>query len=192
VYAWGGNEYNQCALESDQRGGAGRDVCMPVPILQDLKVRQVGSPPSRLAGCHPAAADIADARRRTRAERAPRLLPRLPRLALVQVAAGGMHSMALAEDGTVWAWGQPLCDYTNNSQRLPAPIPFFGTSNKIAKVSAGAFHNLALQVRAAGQRGPPCSTRSSSGHSPYFARGNAITHIPHYVDEPNLAEVRLY
>jgi alpha-tubulin suppressor-like RCC1 family protein len=43
VYAFGGNEYNQCALQRDSRERAERDVCVPTQILPSLKVRQVAA-----------------------------------------------------------------------------------------------------------------------------------------------------
>mmetsp|Transcript_27994 Transcript_27994/g.61263 ORF Transcript_27994/g.61263 Transcript_27994/m.61263 type:complete len:471 (-) Transcript_27994:159-1571(-) len=101
VYAWGGNEYTQCAVEQtaldkEER----RDVCLPIPILPMLKVQQV--------------------------------------------AAGGMHSLALTQDGEVWTWGQPLCNFKHAQSRLPAPVPL-PSSRRVKKIAAGAFHNAAVQ-----------------------------------------------
>eukprot|EP00854_Cymbomonas_tetramitiformis_P016355 gene16355-19412_t len=65
-------------------------------------------------------------------------------LKITQVAAGGMHSMALTDEGHVWTWGQPLCDFTNVSQRRPSRL-IYPEVGIIKKVAAGAFHNLALR-----------------------------------------------
>lgn len=44
----------------------------------------------------------------------------------------------------MWAWGQPLCDFKNVQQRLPAPV-MLTSASKVTKVAAGAFHNMAMQ-----------------------------------------------
>jgi len=54
---------------------------------------------------------------------------------VVQVAAGGFHSLALESDGTVVGWG-----FDGDGQ---ATIPV-GLSN-VVQVAAGAFHSLALE-----------------------------------------------
>ena len=72
-------------------------------------------------------------------------------LRVTQVAAGLAHSLALAEDGTVWAWGLggsgQLGDGDTESRYLPVqvtksyfddgPLPVFTT------ISAGSMHSLA-------------------------------------------------
>lgn len=54
----------------------------------------------------------------------------------VEIAAGGFHSLALRQDGTVVAWGDNNFGQTN----VPA-----GLSNVIA-VAAGYYHSIALQA----------------------------------------------
>lgn len=65
----------------------------------------------------------------------------LPRLKICQVAAGGMHSLALTVHGEVWQWGQPLREYFSEETRRPAKIEGI---KDVKKVAAGAFHNLAV------------------------------------------------
>lgn len=72
----------------------------------------------------------------------------LPTLRVCQVAAGGMHSLALSESGEVWAWGQPLTGWGASAesnlfgaQRAAARVD--GAASCV-RVAAGAFHNLAL------------------------------------------------
>ncbi|MCA1684128.1 MAG: hypothetical protein LC708_03260, partial [Actinobacteria bacterium] len=74
------------------------------------------------------------------------------------VAAGGYHSLALKNDGTVWAWGENFCGelgngktYTNNgsvsSKDLspPAAVKVLGLDNtQVVAVAAGRGHSLAL------------------------------------------------
>lgn len=92
VYAWGGNEYNQCAVDAAQR-----DVVLPTRCVPDLRV--------------------------------------------CQVAAGGMHSLALTESGQIWMWGEPWGDFSMTIDRSPRRID---TTSSFVRIVCGAFHNLAL------------------------------------------------
>src|SRR5262249_7136597 len=64
-----------------------------------------------------------------------------------QVAAGGAHSMALANDGTVWVWGYNdggnLCLPTSVTS-CPYPIRAAALSN-ISAISCGSAFNMALR-----------------------------------------------
>jgi alpha-tubulin suppressor-like RCC1 family protein len=66
--------------------------------------------------------------------------------AVTQVAAGGLHSLALRSDGTVWAWGNnwfgQLGNGTGTASSTPVQVP--GLTGVI-QVSANAFHSLALR-----------------------------------------------
>ncbi|MCK5160783.1 MAG: hypothetical protein KAQ99_04335, partial [Candidatus Aureabacteria bacterium] len=65
---------------------------------------------------------------------------------IVAVSAGSDHSLALASDGTVWAWGEDTYgqvgdDTVGNIKDVPVnPLGLSG----IVSISAGHFHNLAL------------------------------------------------
>ena len=63
------------------------------------------------------------------------------------VAAGDYHSLALRDDGFVFAWGQGLYGQLGNSQTgnvtTPSAIPGL---NSIVAVAAGAYHTLALRA----------------------------------------------
>eukprot|EP00798_Chlamydomonas_sp_ICE-L_P002659 gene2659-17125_t len=61
----------------------------------------------------------------------------LPQLKVKMVACGGMHSLALAENGDVWTWGEPWGDFSMTVE---------GVSD-IAAIAVGAFHNMALTNR---------------------------------------------
>ena len=93
-WAWGGNEYSQCAGES-----AVRDVLEPRECMPQLRV--------------------------------------------CQVDAGGMHSVALTENGQIWTWGEQWGDFSMTINRDPRRIDETGD---FVRVSCGAFHNLALTM----------------------------------------------
>jgi alpha-tubulin suppressor-like RCC1 family protein len=64
----------------------------------------------------------------------------------VSVAAGLSHSLALREDGTLWAWGQnqhgQLGLGTNDSQNIPTQV---GNDNYWVFIAAGNWHSLAIK-----------------------------------------------
>ena len=71
----------------------------------------------------------------------------LPGVPVSSIAAGGLHSMALLNNGTVWTWGdnshgQLGYSTGGNSQNTPALVP--GLTSVIA-IGAGASHSLAIQ-----------------------------------------------
>ena len=63
-----------------------------------------------------------------------------------RLAAGETHTLAVADDGTVWAWGAnsygQLGDNTLTSRAVPAQVP--GLAGVVA-VAAGGGHSLALK-----------------------------------------------
>ena len=67
--------------------------------------------------------------------------------AIPQIAAGNGHTVALKEDGTVWAWGDnsdgQLGDGTGQSRYVPMQVA--GLTNVIA-VAAGGWHTVALKA----------------------------------------------
>ncbi|GBG62459.1 hypothetical protein CBR_g30780 [Chara braunii] len=103
AYAWGGNEYGQCAARVDKNRKADQqqsrfDVVRPMRCATQLRVRQV--------------------------------------------AAGGMHSLVLTDDGQVWTWGQPLVAMDIRTERWkPVRVP--GLEN-VMMIASGAFHCVAL------------------------------------------------
>jgi alpha-tubulin suppressor-like RCC1 family protein len=64
----------------------------------------------------------------------------------VQIAAGYYHSLAIKEDGSVWAWGYnghgELGDGTTKHKRSPVQVS--GLS-QVTKIAAGLYHSLALK-----------------------------------------------
>ncbi len=63
------------------------------------------------------------------------------------IAAGASHSLALKEDGTVWAWGSNAKGQLGNGTNTDAlsPVQVIGLTGKITAVAAGVAHSLALR-----------------------------------------------
>lgn len=63
-----------------------------------------------------------------------------------KVVGGDSHSLALNQDGTIWAWGNngngQLGDGTAVNKNTPIQVP--GLSN-VVKIAAGAYHSLAIK-----------------------------------------------
>lgn len=58
------------------------------------------------------------------------------------IAAGGLHSMALMEDGSIMAWGTAISNGTPHSSNVPVHVA--GLSGKAVAISAGFVHSVAL------------------------------------------------
>lgn len=82
---------------------------------------------------------------RTTPTAVPSLREGVVQVAVVQVAAGGAHSLAVAVDGTVWSWGDDawgqLGTSSTGGRSSPAPVP--GLTG-MRGVAAGWVHSLAL------------------------------------------------
>ena len=69
--------------------------------------------------------------------------------AIVAIAAGGHHSVALAADGTVWAWGLATVSQAQRAPGTPTPAPVpvrvAGLVN-IQAIADGGLHALALRA----------------------------------------------
>jgi alpha-tubulin suppressor-like RCC1 family protein len=70
--------------------------------------------------------------------------------AVVSIAAGGLHSLALCSDGTLAAWGYNIDGQLGNgsttNSNVPVAVNMTGAlaGKSVAAVAAGASHNLAL------------------------------------------------
>jgi alpha-tubulin suppressor-like RCC1 family protein len=106
----------------------------------------------------------------------------------VAIAAGGLHSLALASDGTVWAWGYnldgQLGDGTTTDSYEPVQVTGLGDADILA-IAAGAYHSLALDdggtvwawgLNGDGQLGNG-STNSSSTAVPVGGLPSGITDV---------------
>jgi alpha-tubulin suppressor-like RCC1 family protein len=62
------------------------------------------------------------------------------------ISAGGWHSVALKQDGTVWTWGWnddgQIGDGSNTNKTIPTQVP---NLNNVVQIAAGSYHNLALK-----------------------------------------------
>ena len=65
---------------------------------------------------------------------------------MAQVAAGGLHSLMLRSDGTVWAWGNNFFGQLGNGTvtSSSAPVQVSGLTG-VVQVAAAAYHSLALR-----------------------------------------------
>ncbi len=74
----------------------------------------------------------------------------LTNVRVMQVEAGGMHSVALSEAGHIWQWGEPWGEFEMTVHREPRRLNVgvgHGADRgnaTVVKVACGAFHNLAL------------------------------------------------
>ncbi len=73
----------------------------------------------------------------------------LPALRVCQVSAGGMHSLALTEDGSLYAFGEPWGSFSMTIDRRPHRVEVedpeeIADRGGFVAIACGAFHNLAL------------------------------------------------
>lgn len=63
------------------------------------------------------------------------------------ISAGTLHTLAIKNDGTLWAWGDntysQLGDGTGIAKNIPTRI---GSANNWSKVEAGYYHNMAIKT----------------------------------------------
>lgn len=66
---------------------------------------------------------------------------------IVSIATGGSHTLALRDDGTVWAWGRnydgQLGDGTTEHRETPVPVVDL---SEVATIAAGDDHSLAVKA----------------------------------------------
>jgi alpha-tubulin suppressor-like RCC1 family protein len=64
----------------------------------------------------------------------------------IAVAAGGLHSMALRDDGTVWTWGSNLYGALGDGTEQDAalPVQVLGLSGAVA-IAGGAYYSFAVR-----------------------------------------------
>jgi hypothetical protein len=159
VWAWGADEYGQLG-----QGGPSSGRNAPVPIANLRNIKAIGA-----GGYHALALDTQGAvstwganwygqlgsttnevcafdGRSHPCSSEPRRVPGLDR-ALANVAAGEFHSLALATDGSVWAWGLnaqgELGDGTGTNS--PRPVQVIGLGPQ-STISAGGQHSLSTSA----------------------------------------------
>jgi alpha-tubulin suppressor-like RCC1 family protein len=64
---------------------------------------------------------------------------------IVDIKAGAFHVLALAKDGTIWAWGDNEFGQLGDGTYIQRPFPVKTKGiNNIEKIACGAFHSLAI------------------------------------------------
>jgi alpha-tubulin suppressor-like RCC1 family protein len=64
-----------------------------------------------------------------------------------KVSAGGLHTLAIKIDGTLWAWGDNIAGQLGNGTTIASNIPVkIGTATNWQVISAGAEHSMAIKT----------------------------------------------
>jgi alpha-tubulin suppressor-like RCC1 family protein len=123
----------------------------------------------------------------------PQRIGALPRI--IAVAGGGIHSLALAADGIVWAWGanrsgqlgtEAVCHHPMGGCASPLPRPVRGLPPVLAIAGGGEF-SLALArdgvvwawgTNEAGQRGRDPTTTGACGPDPCSVQPLPVSGLP--------------
>ncbi|MBP7866299.1 MAG: VCBS repeat-containing protein [Acidobacteria bacterium] len=148
VWAWGANDKGQLGDGTN----VGRFTPAPVPGLPTIIAVSAGARHSLALACDGRiyAWGLNDRGQLGDSSDANRWSPvqvNAPTAAFAAIAAGGMHSVALASDGTVWTWGDNIShqlgdDGMGSRSLTPLQVPGFGDVRDIA---AGGLHTLALK-----------------------------------------------
>lgn len=152
AYAWGGNEYGQCAEEPEQKGESKvlrRDIVIPQRCAPHLQVRQVAA-----GGTHSVVLTD-DGLVWTWGQPWPpgdikqiSTPVRVQGLENVQlIAVGAFHNLALLESGEIWAWGNNEYGQlgTGDTQPRALPVPVKGLEGLVMEdIAAGGWHSMAL------------------------------------------------
>lgn len=78
----------------------------------------------------------------------PRVVARLTRIAIARIATGGLHTLALARDGTLWSWG---CNDDGalgraGAENVPGRVRGALNTVRVAAVAAGDSHSVAVEA----------------------------------------------
>ena len=103
---------------------------------------------------------------------------------IVAIAAGGSHSLALRDDGSVYAWGRGTSGQLGNgvSSGSNVPVQVSGLTNAVTKVAAGGNHSLAL-------RSDGTVVAWGSDASGQLGNGGAATNSPTPISVGGLANI---
>lgn len=152
AYAWGGNEYGQCAEQPEQKGEfkiLRRDVVIPRRCASHLRVRQVAAGGTHSVVC------TDDGHVWTWGQPwPPGDIKQISTPVRVQglenvklIAVGAFHNLALLEHGEVWAWGNNEYGQlgTGDTQPRALPVAVKGLLGLfMVDIAAGGWHSMAL------------------------------------------------
>ncbi|KAI5072492.1 hypothetical protein GOP47_0012598 [Adiantum capillus-veneris] len=152
AYAWGGNEYGQCAEEPEQKGDSKvlrRDIVIPQRCAPHLRVRQVAA-----GGTHSVVLTYDGLVWTWGQPWPPGDIKQISTPVRVQglenvrlIAVGAFHNLALLQRGEVWAWGNNEYGQlgTGDTQPRALPVPVKGLDGLIMEdIAAGGWHSMAL------------------------------------------------
>lgn len=148
--SWGSNEHGQLGAPSSQQRSSS-DVALPQRVVtvasgaehtlvvgDDGKIAAFGKNESGQLGIGAAGPDAV----------APIPLRDLDHV--IAVAAGVRHSLALKDDGTVWAWGSNAAGQLGTGSTVDSAIPVrVGAISDATAIAAGDFHSMALSTSGA-------------------------------------------
>ncbi|BBN20285.1 hypothetical protein MPTK1_8g17940 [Marchantia polymorpha subsp. ruderalis] len=151
AYAWGGNEYGQCAEEADGKTMK-RDITIPQRCAPHLRVRQVAA-----GGTHSVVltqdghvwswgqpwppGDIKQIATPVRVQGLEKVKV---------IAVGAFHNLALLESGELWAWGNNEYGQlgTGDTQPRAQPVQVKGLDGlELVDIAAGGWHSMALTAK---------------------------------------------
>jgi alpha-tubulin suppressor-like RCC1 family protein len=150
AWSWGDNQYGQCGC-----GSSAARIASPTPVHQGSTlytyIDQGGNLPTdghelalTATGAVWAWGDNARGQLGIGTQvngNIPVAVAGLP-TGIVNVRAGGEHSLALDRAGNVWAWGDNKYGQVGNGTTTSALLPVRVLSG-VAQISAGSFHSLA-------------------------------------------------
>jgi len=194
VWSWGGNNYGQLG------DGSMIDRNVPVPLVG------LAPPGVKAISAGVGHSLVLDARgviyswglnNRGQLGRAtlPTVLPMpitvpFPPQRFIEIVAGGEHSLAIQDDGRVWAWGADGAGQLGDGappldQLVPVAVGQTNGFTRAVRIAVGNTHSLALTARGRvyawginveGQLGDGSTLPGSSAHSPVLS--SAIPGLP--------------
>ncbi|KAG0367174.1 regulator of chromosome condensation 1/beta-lactamase-inhibitor protein II [Gamsiella multidivaricata] len=167
AYAWGLNTYGQCGDEDSKKDNV--PTIAPIKALKDKTFADIqggehhtialteegelygfGRSDSHQLGLgYTETPGSEDSSSHKKAIRTPTLIPGLPRIRAISV--GGNHTLALSEDGDVYAWGfgEMLACGNGEEEDVPTPLKLTGKQiegHRVLRIAAGGQHSVILAV----------------------------------------------
>lgn len=163
IYSWGWNSNGQLGQKSVPTSGSGNKILIPTAVgdrtYKSIAAGLVHSlavgTDNEVYGWGSSSDGQVGNQRRTDAVLEPTPIERMgdlsKNLKFTIVAAGGWHSLALDEEGQMWAWGRnqqaQLGNGDNSGTEQWHPVPISkGLGVRFKSISAGDYHSLALDT----------------------------------------------